>query len=252
MGCPTTSSRRYLRHATARCGSAPATGWRSFREACGKRGSRSASRATAWLRRSGRTRPGTSWSGPIAISPSSTGSNWDAIGSTQIAHPTTSIVTDSGGILWAFSSVRADLWNGRSWHFVDGQGSGLAANATNSTFEDALLSRWFPSYGGLAEYQPDRVAPQTVFVNQPFGALGLAHRVVRVRRRVRRGGGRRVLVLVGRRAMVGVVIADHVQRLGHPRRHAHVPRALARLGEQRGSHARHASPSKWTRRRRRP
>jgi hypothetical protein len=95
------------------------------------------------------------------------GGGWDPIGTTEIAHPSTSIVTDSGGILWAFSSVRADLWNGRSWRFVDGQGSGLASNTTNSTFEDVLLSRWFPSYGGLAEYQPDRVAPQTVFVLHP-------------------------------------------------------------------------------------
>ncbi|MGH7740714.1 MAG: two-component regulator propeller domain-containing protein [Candidatus Eiseniibacteriota bacterium] len=95
------------------------------------------------------------------------GSSWDLLGANEIANPTTSIVTDSDGILWAFSSVRADLFNGRSWHHVDSQGNGLASNLTNSTFEDALLSRWFTSYGGIAEYQPDRVAPQTVFVNHP-------------------------------------------------------------------------------------
>ena len=95
------------------------------------------------------------------------GSSWELLGTNQIANPTTAIVTDSGGILWAFSSVRADLFNGRSWRHVDSQGNGLTSNLTNSTFEDGLLSRWFTSYGGLAEYQPDRVAPQTIFVNHP-------------------------------------------------------------------------------------
>ena len=95
------------------------------------------------------------------------GGGWSVIGTTEIAHPTTTIATDSGGILWAFSIVRADYFNGRSWHHVDGEGSGLANDATNSTFEDVLLSRWFTSYGGLAEYQPDRVAPQTLFVLHP-------------------------------------------------------------------------------------
>jgi len=95
------------------------------------------------------------------------GGGWNPIGTTQIDHPTTMFATDSGGILWAFSNARADYFDGRGWRFVDGQGGGLAANATNSTFEDAVLSRWFPSYNGLAEYQPDRVAPQTVFVNRP-------------------------------------------------------------------------------------
>jgi ligand-binding sensor domain-containing protein len=81
--------------------------------------------------------------------------------------PVTDIFADSSGTIWVHSPTATSRFSGRAWKTVSGLGSGLPSNQVTSSLEDTQLSLWFTSYNGLAEYQPDRVAPQTVFVNQP-------------------------------------------------------------------------------------
>jgi ligand-binding sensor domain-containing protein len=114
-------------------------------------------------------RSGGVWAGSDFVVSHCDGTAWTPYRYPQVLTvPASQIFTDSSGTVWVHSQQSGtSRFNGRAWKKVSGPGSGMTSDATTSTLEDSQLSLWFTSYNGLAEYQPDRVAPQTVFVNQP-------------------------------------------------------------------------------------
>ena len=103
------------------------------------------------------------------------GSGWTRIsvvdlGSSPIAfdpdRPVQDLFEDSGGTMWVSTFGGLARTNGESWHRYDNRG-GLAGTQVTGFLEDRQHRLWFSSDGGLTEHEPDRVAPQTIFVNRP-------------------------------------------------------------------------------------
>jgi ligand-binding sensor domain-containing protein len=81
--------------------------------------------------------------------------------------PTAAIHADAGGSVWVTTFGGLARWNGESWRLLDSRGSGLATDQVTGILEDSQGDLWFASNAGLTQHQPDRVAPQTVFVTRP-------------------------------------------------------------------------------------
>jgi ligand-binding sensor domain-containing protein len=119
-------------------------------------------------------RTGGVWAGTDIDAARWDGSQWTAYHFPQqlAGLPVTDFFADSSGTVWVFTGGGTSRFSGRAWKNVGGLGNGLPSSTITSSLEDTQLSSWFTSLNGLAEYQPDRVAPQTVFVNQPPLLLG--------------------------------------------------------------------------------
>jgi hypothetical protein len=80
--------------------------------------------------------------------------------------PIKGIFEDDVQTVWLATFEGLVRYNGETWRTYD-TGDGLAANWVTAFLEDAQGHLWFASYGGLAEHEPDRVAPQTVLLSSP-------------------------------------------------------------------------------------
>jgi ligand-binding sensor domain-containing protein len=106
------------------------------------------------------------------------GASWQPFGYRDIGiGPVRSIYVDPTGAPWLSGSGVVERWNGRTWRRYDSSGNGLAGLNVTAMLSDAQGRLWLTSsaFGGgagggpdgLAEHDPDRTAPQTVFVTQP-------------------------------------------------------------------------------------
>ncbi len=96
------------------------------------------------------------------------GGSWTSFSATTLGStPVTGIFQDAGGSMWLATFRGLSRWNGAQWRIYDSRGNGLAADQITGFLEDHHGHLWFSSNAGLTEHEPDRVAPQTVFVNRP-------------------------------------------------------------------------------------
>ncbi len=80
--------------------------------------------------------------------------------------PVTGVFEDAGGTVWLATVKGLSRWNGDEWRIYDSR-DGLAADQITGFLQDGQGHLWFSSGAGLTEHEPDRVAPQTIFVNRP-------------------------------------------------------------------------------------
>ncbi len=75
---------------------------------------------------------------------------------------------DRSGTEWAITAQSGvSRYTGDRWLAYDDHGNGLSFNEVLAMTEDTQGRLWFATRGGLSEHEPDRVAPQTVFVLAP-------------------------------------------------------------------------------------
>jgi ligand-binding sensor domain-containing protein len=80
--------------------------------------------------------------------------------------PIRGIFEDDLHTLWLSTFEGLVRYNGEAWRTYD-TGDGLAANWVTGFLQDVQGHMWLASYGGLAEHELDRVAPQTVLLSMP-------------------------------------------------------------------------------------
>jgi ligand-binding sensor domain-containing protein len=96
------------------------------------------------------------------------GGSWTHYPATVLGSaPVTGILDDDLGTTWLATFSGLARFNGESWRTYDSRGVGLASDQVTSLAEDRAGHLWFGTNGGLTEHEPDRVAPQTVFLSGP-------------------------------------------------------------------------------------
>jgi len=80
------------------------------------------------------------------------------------------MLEDKSGNLWfgTYAEVGGvSHYNGSTWRTFT-TADGLADNVVASMLEDKSGNLWFGTTRGMSPYEPDRVAPQTLFVSAPL------------------------------------------------------------------------------------
>jgi ligand-binding sensor domain-containing protein len=84
-----------------------------------------------------------------------------------VGPPVYGIFEDDLHTIWLRTTSGLARFNGDTWRAYDSRGDGLAVDMVTGFLQDAVGHLWFASDGGLTEFQPDRVAPQTVLLSGP-------------------------------------------------------------------------------------
>ncbi len=107
------------------------------------------------------------WAGTSLDARRWNGSSWEVHSWPQAVPgtPVKDIAFEPNGTVWAATPAGVGRYDGRSWKKLDSRGNGLTVDEIVGVVTDTQQRMWVLGLSGLAEYEPDLAAPQTVFVN---------------------------------------------------------------------------------------
>ena len=121
---------------------------------------------------------GSVWVGTDAAAAKWDGSTWRRFSIFDLqSNVVSGFSFDASGTAWLATSEGMSRWNGSAWlRYTNGKG--IPIQAVSGFLQDSQQQMWFGanfsgSVGGLVEFEPDRTAPQTVFVTRPLALWAL-------------------------------------------------------------------------------